>query len=402
MAITTPISNADLWNGIRAKFPTFKSITSAATNDMFTSNGYEELKSLNPTALNEFFNLSLRVYLQQVNISHAKDLFDGVFETYYMPLGSVIQRLTINPLKPVNPAFHGLDTGDTVDPFIVRKPDTEERFWHNPISFQNMVSIQDFQMKQIFISEFGMDEFLSGILAQLQESWKLWRYQNKLNAINAGINSEEFPLKSTQSVGLDITDPENMTDAELKATILTIKKILKNMTNVSQTNAFNAKGFKSYQDKSRLKLLVRNGFKDQLAVETRLGAFNPDELALGIDVIEVENFGGLEPYKESNFTTPLYPVYDEKLGIMLGWNETQGQTNVTVQDGDQYYKDPNENVIAILVDKGWLFETIQNDVRSDSIFNPRGLYTNTFFSVPNYYTSIDNIHNIVVFSKTSD
>ena len=73
MANLNAISNADLWNAIRAKYPQFRSHTSEATLDMFTERGFEQLKTYDTTALNDFFNLSMRVYLQLINVSHAKD-----------------------------------------------------------------------------------------------------------------------------------------------------------------------------------------------------------------------------------------------------------------------------------------------------------------------------------------
>lgn len=401
LSLADPISNADLWNGIRAKSPSFASLTAKATYGMFTANGYEQLKNVNPNALNEFFNLSLRTYLQLVNISHARDSLEGVFETYYMPLGAVIQRLTINPLKPVSPAFHGLVDGTSVDPYIVRKPETNERFWHNPISFQNVVTIQDFQMKEIFITEFGMSEFVAGILAQLAESWTAWKFENKLNAINAGINSTDFPLQDTQVIGVKMANVEAPTADELTNYILDIKQTMTAMSVTSRTSAFNAAGFSSVQDKSRLRLLVRAGFQDAIDVLTIVGAFNPEYLSLGIEIVQVPHFGGLQPYKEAAYTTPLYPVYDQKLGTMIGWAETEGATSVTVQEGEEFYKDPNADIIAVLCDKGWIFETITNEVRSDSIWNPRGLYTNTFFSCPNYYTSVDSVYNMVAFKAVA-
>lgn len=405
MALLTPISNKDLWNAIRAKNPSFKSVTSEATDKMFTENGYEELKNRNESIISDFFGLSVRTYLQLVNISHAQDLLEGVFESYFMPLGSVIQRLSVNPIKPVNPGYINLEDGGSVDPYVIRKPDTKERFWHNPISFQNYITIFDVDLKQIFISEFGMSEYVGGILSQLQESLKTWKYENKLNALNVAINSEAFPLKKTQVFGVKMDDIENATDDELKEFILDVKKTATAMSVPTRTAAFNANGFSTVQDKSRLKLLMRAGVKDQIDVKSMVGAFNPQFLSLGFDIVEVENFGGLEAYKDAEYTTKLYPVYETKTGVMLGWSEEENKTgtdSVTVEDGEQYYKDTNSDIIAVLCDKGWIFETITNEVRSTAAYNPRGLYTTTYISMPNYYTSIDSNYNAVVFRKTAE
>lgn len=401
LRLATPISNVDLWNAARNASPSFLSLTSKGTRDMFTENGYEQIKNVDSgRLLNEFFNLSIRAYLQKVDVSRAQDILSGVFESYYMNLGAVIQRLTVNPLKPVSPAYHNIPDRGTVDPFIIRKPDTVERFWHNPVSFQNFVTLQDYQMKEIFISEFGMSDFASGIIAQLAESLTAWKAENKFNAISTGINSTDFPLKPASSVGVTVeggTDVTNLNDNDYKKILLAFRQAVTAMTVQTRTDAFNSAGFSSLQDKSRLKMLVRAGIKDSIDVLTLAGAFQDQYLGFPFEIVEVPHFGGLEPYSDADFTTPLFPVYDS-LGIMIGWNTVADSTTVTVEDGAQYYKDPNENVIAIICDQGWLFETVTNEVRSDSIWNPRGLYMNTFLAQPNYYTSIDSQKNIVVFS----
>lgn len=396
------VSNMNLWDAVRSKSPNFMTQTAKATADMFTEVGYEQLKNNDYKLLNDYFGLSLRVLLQQVNISHVKDLLDGVFETYEMPLGAVIQRLAVYELKPVNPAFSNLADGGSVDPFVIRKGKQSERFWHNPIDFQNMFTLQDFQMKQIFISQFGMSEFVAGLLEQLQNSFREFKTLNKFNAINQAINSTDFPLQDTQKVVSEIADISNATDEELKGFILAINDIISAMTITTRTSAFNAAKFSSIQDTGRLRLLVRRGIKNQIKVKTLAGTFNPEELNIPVDIVEVPDFGGLIPYKEADFQTQLYPAYDKTTGVMLGYAETENATEATVNTDDVYYKDPNADVIAVLCDKGAIFETITNPVRSDSIYNPRGLYMNYFLSCPQMYTSIDTLYNFVVIRSKAE
>ena len=130
--VKASISNVDLWNEIRNRFPQFESHTSKGTKQMFTESGFEALKSGDyPDVLNDFFNLSLRVYLQLVTVSKAKDILDeGDFGEYYNnPMGGYIQRMSINSIKPVTPAFKNLTNGKSVDPFVVNKPEVAERLF---------------------------------------------------------------------------------------------------------------------------------------------------------------------------------------------------------------------------------------------------------------------------------
>ena len=101
------ITNATLWDAIRDKYPQFASLTAKATKDTFTNEGWEAITSSQPTLLNDFFELSMRVYLQLVNVSRAKDTLEdkGFGEYYDNPEGGVIQRMGVNSITPVSPAF---------------------------------------------------------------------------------------------------------------------------------------------------------------------------------------------------------------------------------------------------------------------------------------------------------
>ena len=393
------ISNTDLWNKVRDAFPKFANITSKVTSDYFTAQTFEKLKNHPDQVLNDFFELSLRVYLQLINISQAKDPLaqNGFGEYYDQPRGGYIQRMAIDSVKPISPAYKNLENGNSIDPFIVRKPLTHERFFVQNFDYQSMITMpDDFQYKQIFISEYGMSELMAGIMSGLENGYTLQKYANKLQAINAGINSEQNPLLDTQKMVVPLSaDP---TVDELTNFLLAVKNVVTAMTIAPQTYAFNAMHFASTQDKSRLKLLVRAGFKNEISVKLMAGAFNPENLSIPVDIIEVSDFGGLEPYKEDTYTTKLYPVYD-KLGAVIGYNELEGQTSVEVEEWDVHWKDPNADVNAILADKGWIFETQQNPYTVEPIRNPRGLYTNYWASSPNNAIHVDPLYNVVVFKN---
>lgn len=403
MPDVTLISNVDLWNAIRAKFPQFKSVTAEATADLFTEVGFEKLRNGdNPNVLNDFFGLTLRIYLQQINVSRAKDTLseNGFGEYYSTPYGGLIQRMSIDSLKPVSPKFKNLQNGSGPDPFVVRKPTTSERFWKQNFDYQSLITIpDDFQYKQIFVAEYGMSEFMGGLMTALENGYTVQLFDNKLEAINAGINSEDTPLQETQQVEVELS--AEPTADELKAFILTVKNVVDAMTLGPQTSAFNAEKFSTIQDKDRLKLLLRPGIKNAIAVEVLANAFNQENLNLPIDVIELPHFGGLIPYKEDSFTTLLYPVYDN-LGIQIGYSETEGATTADYTDDEVYFKDPNEDVIGIIADKGYIFFNQQNPYRVEPIRNPRGLYTNYWASSPNNSVCVDHIYNLVTLKNSSE
>lgn len=395
------ISNVDLWNAIRSKYPTFASHTAKGTKEMFTESGFEALKQMPENPLNDFWGLLIRVYLQQVNISHAKDTLEraGFGEYYDNPNGGFIQRMAVHSIKPISPAYKGLQDGDAPNPFVVRKPKVEERFFKQNFDYASLVTIpDDFQAKQIFISEFGFDEFMGGIMEGLRNGYTIQVYENKLEVLNAAINSVTYPLQDTQQFEATIDDPASATDEQLKNFILLIKNIASAVDMAPQSSAYNAAKFEDTQDSSRLKMLIRPGYKNAIGVRTITGAFNPDQLSLPFDVIEVPNFGGLKPYKEAAYTTPLYEVYND-LGEVIGYAETENATTATVETDEVYWQDPNADIIAVIADKGAVFTSMQNGYEVEPIRNPRGRYTNYWASSPNNTVAFDPLYTFITISK---
>lgn len=393
------ISNVDLLKYIQAKTPQFQSLTSKITSEVFTEKGYDRIRNNDYKALNEFYGLSMRVYLQHIDIAETKDTLElaGFGETYDNPWGGIIQREAVSMVKPVSPAWKDLEDGSTVDPFVVRKGNVTERFFNQNFDFQTLLTIpDDFVMKQIFINDFGISTFIEGQIAQLRNSYAVQKYLAKKQAIDAFLKASVDTLQDSQKV--EVTWSDTVTDDELISFILAVKNLVSLMKTVPTTSAYNALKFDSACDVSKLKLLIRVGFKNEIAVRILRNSFNAETLNLPVDVIEVDNFGGMEPYKEQAFSTKLYPVYD-KLGIQIGFAETSGASTPTVTDDKVFWKDTNENVIAILADSRLIFTSYQNGLNFETIRNPRGLYTNYFLSMPNGSVKIDNLYNAVVFNK---
>lgn len=393
------ITNKALGDMIAKIYPSFKSHTAQLTAETFTERGFDRITQLDPAFVNDFFELSMRVWLNVVNISHAKDILaeKDFGETYDQPWGAIIQRLSTNSVKPINPGWIGLKDGDAPDPFVVRKPVVAERFWKQNFDYASMITVpDDFQMKQIFVSEYGMSEFMAGIMEGLQNGYTTQVYLNKLEALDAAINSTKTPLRLNQIQKLEMS--ETPTDEQLRGMINAIKKIVAAMCDLGpQTDAFNAYGFNSTQDRGRLRLLLRQGYLPDLETNTLYAAFNRDNLETGIPIIQVPNFGGIT---YSDGTNDLYPVYNS-LGERIGWNTAANQSTTNVDESQVTAVDPNADVVAVLADKGVVFECRQNPYTVEPIRNPRGRYVNYWASSPNNTIAYDSLYNMVVFKKAT-
>lgn len=398
----TKVSNVDFWNIARNASPTFKSHTSEGTADMFTERGFEALTRNDLNVVNEYVEISLRVALQKIDISRARNPFvdKGLIQVYDTPNGGFVQRLAIDSIKPVSPQYKGLKNYDTTDPFQFRKPVTRERFFQQNFDYQSFISIQDFQLKTVFLSENGVGQWIAGVLEALRNGYTIQEYENSLECLNAAIHSDTYELQDTQVIELGSWTGEGTAD-ELKSFILTAKNIASAMDSVAQTSAYNALNFASVKDVSDHVMLCRPGMKNRIQVELEVGAFNPDRLTLPWEIIEVQDFGGMEAYKEATFETPLYPVYDAK-GVQIGWNEAEGQSQVTVAEGDAFFKDPNEQVLAIIAEKGLIFENTQNGYTVTPAYSAPGMYTTYWANRPNNAIVYDPIYNLILITKPDE
>lgn len=393
------VSNVSLWNLARKADPTFASHTSEGTKEMFTERGFEALTRNGLDTINEWFKISLRVAFQMLNVADAKNpLRDiGLVEVYDTPNGGYVQRMAMNAIKPVSPAYRGLDDGDSVDPYVVRKPELSERFFQQNFDFQNLITHQDFQVKTIFVSEYGMGQVLAGIMAGLQASYVKQEYYNTLECLNAGINSTDHALKDSQVVRLSSWTDAQPTTAELTEFIKIGKNIARHMRSVASTSEYNSASFDDIANPEDYVMLVRPEIMTDIETLNALNA--PGNVSIPFEVHEVENFGGMIPYKEAAYETEVYPVYDSKLGIQIGWAETEGATEATLTDEEIFWKDPNAEVLAVIAQRGVIFENAQNGYRVEAIRNPRGLYDNYWASRPGTAIVFDYFRGLIVIAK---
>ena len=296
------ISNAAYEKAFLKAYPNYKQYTSGVTASVFKDNGFLDTILSDVAKLNEVYNALNRITLNVINISQAVDSFDiGDFgENFDSEYAAGVQRIAIYPMKPTSPKFKNLPKGG-VNQQAVRIPKIEDRYFKINFDFQNFYTIQEYQIRQMFVSEYGISEFYAGFMAQMTNSYIEQKHINTLECLNALINSATHPLQDTQKIVLKSwTETDGFmtpTSTELIDFIQRIKNVVSHMNATTSTSAYNALGFKTHQDVSRLRLLCRVGIKNLIDTEVMVGAYNPERVSLPFDIIEVENFGGLVPIK---------------------------------------------------------------------------------------------------------
>lgn len=392
-------TNVELWNALRAKYPSFKSHTAEATADLFTEKGFTELSRNDINALNEYFELSMRVVFQKIDLAKIKTRLQeaGLVENYSTPMGGYTQRISIEAIAPVSPAFSGLVDGSTVDPFVVRKPKSKERFFGKNFDYQNLITIQEFQAKQMFIGESSMSAYLTGLMNGLELGYRTQLELNIYECLHTAINSAG--LQDTQKIALASWTDAGVTDAELKDFIAQAQDLGTAMDTCITESGWNENKFKTGYDKEDFVMLVRAGIKNKIKRQLMVGAYNPDNLTIPFEMIEVNDFGGVKYYFGDTDDYPLYPHYDS-LGAVDGWALSDGGAKEKELDDPAIrVVDLDANVLAVVAQKGVIFTETQNGYAVKPIYNPRGEYTNYFANSMNNGIKYDKNYGLIVITK---
>ena len=382
-------TNVQLWNALRKKYKSFASLTADATADLFSEKGWGDISRDNIPALNQFFELSMRVAFQKMDIAkvNTRLVESGLVEVFGTENGGYLQRISMETITPVSPAFINLQNGDSPDPYVVRKPEAKERFFTMNFGFQSLVTIQEYQVKTVFLDEYGMSSFLGGIMAALENGY---RYQLELNVfkcIHECITSATHPLQDTQKIELDSWTDAGVTDAELLAFIAQLQDLATAMETSITQKGFNANAFDTAVSPEDHVVLMRAGIANKIKRQLMVGAYNPDNLTIPFKILEVQDFGGVDHYADiSGTATKLYPHYDS-LGAVDGYALSEGGDKAYDLDAAAVYTvDADADVLAVVAQKGLIFENIKDPYQVIPIFNPRGLYNNYWASAPDTNT----------------
>lgn len=394
--------NKTLWDIARKLSPAFRAVTGEGTLQRFDEVGFEELGRNSATSstaiVDMWFGVLMPFVLDRVKPSDAVDRLEaqGFGEDMAIQYGGIIQRMAVETINPITPQYRVKGDGDTANPYYIRKPKLIDRYWQQNFDYQSSITIGDMPFcRAIYTTETGMSQYMAGAMQALNNGFIVQKYNNKLEAINAAIHSEQHPLQTSQQFELEY-EIENPTTEQQEDLIIKTSNVFDAMTLYPQTKAFNAYKFMSAQDTASLKLLMRPGIMNNLKVKTKTGAYNPENLSFKCDIVEVPHFGGLKPFKEAEYTTPLYNVYSPH-GEAIGFTSVEGGTTVEVATDDVYWKDPNEDIVCILADSRCIFTNVQNGYSVEGVRMPDVLATNYWASAPGNTVGYDSIYNFVVF-----
>lgn len=405
------LTNAQFLTAVSKVAPEFKEMAAKNSRDVFTESGFQALQNLPGTedGATRFYNIALMVGLQTVEHAKFKDVLAtmGVLERLQMSMGAYKQENHVQRIKNVNPAFlgkdgKGLKNGDSVDPYVVRKPVINQDYYGLNWNYQNWFTLQDFDLRLGWITPGnGIQSIVSAIYEMVDLDRIETEYSKFFEILSGAINSTEHPLTDTQQIKLDSWG-ENPTDDEVEALIRVLKNIVEVFDSMPSVDIYNAGQYPNGADASDMTMLVRLGIKSR--IDTLMAyVFGPEYLQFPIKVKAVPNFGGIKHYaaSDASFTTELIPVTD-KDGVYTGYYSADGTESGQIAGSETVEVDPNKDVIAVIAQKGVIFELIQNEMKVRPIINPRGEYQNTFFNQMNNGMNYNHNRNLITISKPSE
>ena len=405
------LTNAQFLTAVSKVAPEFKEMAAKNSRDVFTESGFQALQNLPGTedAVTRFYNIALMVGLQTVEHAKFKDVLAamGILERLQMSMGAYKQENHVQRIKNVNPAFlgkdgKGLKNGDSVDPYVVRKPVIDQDYYGLNWNYQNWFTLQDFDLRLGWITPGdGIQSIVSAIYEMVDLDRIETEYSKFFEVLNGAINSTEHPLTDTQQIKLD-SWAENPTDDEVEALIRVLKNIVEVFDSMPSVDIYNAGQYPNGAEASDMTMLVRLGIKSR--IDTLMAyVFGPEYLQFPIKVKAVPNFGGIKHYaaSDASFTTELIPVTD-KDGVYTGYYSADGTESGQIAGSETVEVDPNKDIIAVIAQKGVIFELIQNEMKVRPIINPRGEYQNTFFNQMNNGINYNHNRNLITISKPSE
>lgn len=402
------LTNQQFLTAVSKAAPEFKELASKTASEVFTEAGFQSLQNLPGTddAVTRFYNVALLVGWQTVEHARFKDVLAsiGILERLRMSMGAYKQENRVRRIKNVNPAWLGTDgtglkNGDSVDPYKVRKPEIDQNYYGLNWNYQNFISLQDFDLKLGWITpDNGIQSIVSAVYEMVDLDRLDTEFSKFFTVLSGAINSTAHPLLDTQQITLASWTDAAPTDAEIKSLIEVLKNIVEVFDSQPSVDIYNAGAYPNGADASDMVMLVRNGFKSK--IDTLMAyTFGPEYLQFPIKVKSVPNFGGMQYFFGDTDDYPLYPHYDD-LGAVDGWAISEGGAKEKELDDPGVRQfDPNANVIAVIAQKGVIFELIQNEMKVRTIFNPRGEYQNTFFNEMNNGINYNHYKNLITISK---
>ena len=305
--------------------------------------------------------------------------------------GAILQKIRVHLTDAETDPAYALADGESVDPWVINKPDVEQKLFVTRTPYLFHVTIARKQLKDAFINEAAMGAFIGAVFGQVRNSIEvslenLGRacINNMIAEFTPGTPSGEGATATTLNHEVALVtlyntargfkegddgyvdaDTALFDDAFMRYAVSVIKSYSDNLTDMS--TLYNDGSIESFTPREDQRLKVLTKFQRVLETVVQYSAFN-------------EEMVELNAYSVVNF-----------------WQsaKTPGTVNIArTSDGAEIKA---ENVIAVLYDRDALGIYKRDEDVLTTPVNARGLYYNTYYHQMELWFN-DTSENFVYFT----
>lgn len=305
--------------------------------------------------------------------------------------GAILQKIRVHLTDAETDPAYALADGGSVDPWIINKPDVEQKLFVTRTPYLFHVTIARKQLKDAFINEAAMGAFIGAVFGQVRNSIEvslenLGRacINNMIAEFTPGTPSGEGAVPTTLNhevalvtlyntargfsegdAGYVDADTALFDDAFMRYAVSVIKSYSDNLTDMS--TLYNDGSIESFTPREDQRLKVLTKFQRVLETVVQYSAFN-------------EEMVELNAYSVVNF-----------------WQSARTPGTVNIARASDGAEIEAENVIAVLYDRDALGIYKRDEDVLTTPVNARGLYYNTYYHQMELWFN-DTSENFVYFT----
>lgn len=305
--------------------------------------------------------------------------------------GAILQKIRVHLTDAETDPAYALADGESVDPWVINKPDVEQKLFVTRTPYLFHVTIARKQLKDAFINEAAMGAFIGAVFGQVRNSIEvslenLGRacINNMIAEFTPGTPSGEGAVPTTLNhevalvtlyntargfeegdAGYVDADTALFDDAFMRYAVSVIKSYSDNLTDMS--TLYNDGSIESFTPREDQRLKVLTKFQRVLETVVQYSAFNEEMVALNA-------------YSVVNF-----------------WQSAQTPGTVNIARASDGAEIEAENVIAVLYDRDALGIYKRDEDVLTTPVNARGLYYNTYYHQMELWFN-DTSENFVYFT----
>ncbi len=305
--------------------------------------------------------------------------------------GAILQKIRVHLTDAETDPAYALADGESVDPWVINKPDVEQKLFVTRTPYLFHVTIARKQLKDAFINEAAMGAFIGAVFGQVRNSIEvslenLGRacINNMIAEFTPGTPSGEGAAATTLNHEVALVTLYNTArgfksgdagyvdagtalfdDAFMRYAVSVIKSYSDNLTDMS--TLYNDGSIESFTPREDQRLKVLTKFQRVLETVVQYSAFNEEMVALNA-------------YSVVNF-----------------WQSAQTPGTVNIARASDGAEIEAENVIAVLYDRDALGIYKRDEDVLTTPVNARGLYYNTYYHQMELWFN-DTSENFVYFT----